>query len=176
MIFLQRAREREIVICIANGSSKFSIITSPPHWPMRPQRLHGKYDFSLSFLLLISENSFSGDGSSGDPPSPNFKLAALQPSCVWHSGRVNHATVVNTLKMIGQHVSLWIARQPLDSALSYVFFITVLGGEEQGQRILGVRICLFCLLNFLASLGQDLSILPVKLFGQSWLRFAYFAC
>ena len=55
---LQRAREREIVICIANGSSKFSIITSPHQWPMRPKRPHRKYDFSFRKILFFRSSLF----------------------------------------------------------------------------------------------------------------------
>ena len=54
MIFLQR----EIVICFANGSSKFSIITSPRQWPMRPKRPHGKYDFSFRQILFFRSSLF----------------------------------------------------------------------------------------------------------------------
>ena len=51
-------REREIVICIANGSSKFSIITSPRQWPMRPKRPHRKYDFSFRKILFFRSSLF----------------------------------------------------------------------------------------------------------------------
>ena len=49
MIFLQR----EIVICFANGSSKFSIITSPHQWsPWGLEHYTEKVTFSSFFLLL----------------------------------------------------------------------------------------------------------------------------